>query len=510
MIKKIELIVIVFLGIACMVIVLEACKDNKQDTLSVTPTELDFNAYATSFKILTVETNAKKWDATPSANWIILSKSKNNLVVSVQNYAETTESRTGYITVEAGSADAVTVTVRQSAASIVPPATTLSISSVSLVFGAYETSRSVTVTTNAETWDYSCNAQWLEFKQLGDELIITVDGVNDGAEHWASVLITANDKTASLKVTQVTAIYRNPVIRVSVPDPHVVHADDGYFYLVGTEDIRNTPIFRSPDLVNWTQVGTAFTNATRPTFEPSGGIWAPEINYVNEKYVLYYSMSVWGGGNTCGIGVAVATRPEGPYTDRGALFRSNTIGVNNSIDATYIEDNGKKYLFWGSWNGIWGVELSNDGLSLKDASTASSTKKQIAGTAYEAPYIHKHGAYYYLFASIGSCCNQLNSTYTTVVGRSSNLWGPYVDKQNRQMTSNRHEVFISKNQAFVGPGHNSQIVQDNAGNDWILYHGWIMESGAGRHVFLDKIVWVNDWPTIAGGSPSTEAYVPDL
>ena len=49
-------------------------------------------------------------------------------------------------------------------------------------------------------------------------------------------------------------------------------------------------------------------------------------------------------GNTCGIGCAVADSPAGPFTNQGKLFRSNEIGVQNSIDPFYIEENGEKYL----------------------------------------------------------------------------------------------------------------------------------------------------------------------
>jgi len=296
--------------------------------------------------------------------------------------------------------------------------------------------------------------------------------------------------------------YRNPVIQRSVPDPTILQVEDGSFYLYGTEDVRNLPIYHSTDLVNWEFVGTAFTDETRPTFEPGGGLWAPDINYINGQYVLYYSMSVWGGQTTCGIGVAVADSPKGPFTDLGMLFRSNTIGVQNSIDPNYVEDGGKKYLFWGSWHGIWGIELTDNGLNLKFG--LEGEKRQIAGTAYEAPYIHKRGDYYYLFASIGSCCRGLESTYTTVVGRSENLWGPYTDKHGRPMMENNHEVIISKNEHFVGVGHNSEIVQDKAGNDWIFYHGFTVENPRGRRLFLDKVVWVNDWPTVSDGTPSIE------
>ena len=171
-----------------------------------------------------------------------------------------------------------------------------------------------------------------------------------------------------------TKTYSNPVINYSLPDPTIIKAKDGYFYLYATEDIRNTPIYRSKDLVKWENVGTAFTDQTRPSFEPQGGLWAPDINYINNQYVLYYSMSVWGGEWTAGIGVATADKPEGPFTDKGKLFRSNEIDVQNSIDQFYIEEDGMKYLFWGSFRGIYAIELSDDALSVK----SNAVKQQIA------------------------------------------------------------------------------------------------------------------------------------
>lgn len=298
--------------------------------------------------------------------------------------------------------------------------------------------------------------------------------------------------------------YSNPVIDYSLPDPSIIKGEDGYFYLYATEDIRNLPIHRSKDLVNWEFVGTAFTDATRPDFEPEGGIWAPDINKIGDKYVLYYSMSVWGGEWTCGIGCAVADRPEGPFKDCGMMFRSNGIKVQNSIDPFYIEEDGRKYLFWGSFRGIYAIELSKDGLTVK----SGATPVQIAGTAYEGTYIHKRGDYYYMFASIGSCCEGLKSTYTTVVGRSKQLMGPYVDKKGNRMLDNHHEVLIHKNESFVGTGHNSEIVSDNAGTDWLFYHAVSVANPDGRVLMLDKIDWIDGWPSVEGNSPSVKSEKP--
>jgi len=302
--------------------------------------------------------------------------------------------------------------------------------------------------------------------------------------------------------------YSNPVVAQSLPDPTVIHADDGYFYLYATEDIRNVPIYRSADLVNWTFQGTAFTDSTRPDFEPGGGIWAPDIHYINGQYVLYYAMSVWGGEQTCGIGVATAQNPQGLFTDRGKLFRSNEIGVQNSIDPFYIEDNGKNYLFWGSFHGIYYVELSDDGLSLKNPDNPQPV--QVAGVVFEAACIHKRGNYYYLFASVGSCCDGLNSTYRMVVGRSESATGPYISKVGTDMKLNGWSVFVNSNARFIGNGHCSDIVTDDAGNDWILFHGWDAENpDNGRVLLLNQVKWdSSDWPYVENNSPALTAAIP--
>lgn len=301
--------------------------------------------------------------------------------------------------------------------------------------------------------------------------------------------------------------YTNPVINTSLPDPTVIRADDGYFYLYATEDIRNLPIYRSRDLTDWQFVGTAFTDDTRPQWNKKGNMWAPDINKIGDKYVLYYSKSEWGGEWTCGIGAATADSPEGPFTDHGPLFISSEIGVRNSIDQFYIEDNGHKYLFWGSFHGIYGIELSDDGLSVKPG----AVKKQVSGTFMEGTYIHKRGKYYYLFGSAGTCCEGARSTYRVTYGRSENLFGPYVDKKGQRLLDNHYEVMLHGDDTFVGTGHNAEFVTDDLGQDWILYHGYKKaEADDGRVVFLSRVDWKDGWPEVAGSVPEKENVKPSF
>jgi arabinan endo-1,5-alpha-L-arabinosidase len=300
--------------------------------------------------------------------------------------------------------------------------------------------------------------------------------------------------------------YSNPVADRNFPDPSVIKAEDGSFYIYGTS--RLTDIMKSDNLVDWIQVGTAFTPETRPNFENRAGLWAPDINYINGQYVLYYTLSKSMGWQTNGIGVSISDNPEGPFEDLGPILRANEIGVINSIDQFYIEDNGKKYIFWGSLNGIFGIELNADGLSIKKG----AEKKQIAGDAFEGTMILKRGKYYYFFGSVGTCCEGITSTYQLAVGRSDSLFGPYVDSKGKSlMLIDGYTVIVSKNERFVGNGHCSEIVQDDEGNDWILYHGYDVtdENPRNRKLLLDQIKWdKKDWPYIEKASPSLNAKRP--
>ena len=314
-------------------------------------------------------------------------------------------------------------------------------------------------------------------------------------KHLAKTILTATlfvPQFLQFSLAQ-TVTNRQPVIDMSAPDPTVIRAEDGTFYLYATEDMRNVPIFHSANLVDWKLVGTAFTDNSRPKWLPKGGIWAPDIQRVGGKYHLYYAKSVWGGEWDAGIGVAVSNNPAGPFVDRGCMFTSKQIGIQNCIDPFYIEDGGKKYLFFGSFHGIYGVELTADGLHVKQG----AKPREVAGTFMEATYIRRRGGYYYLFGSTGTCCEGARSTYRITIGRSKSLFGPYVDKSGRRLLDNHYNILLDKDDSVLGPGHNAGLITDDAGNDYMFYHGFkASDPDAGRVVWLSRIVWADGWPSV--------------
>ncbi|EFS32039.1 family 43 glycosylhydrolase [Bacteroides ovatus] len=312
--------------------------------------------------------------------------------------------------------------------------------------------------------------------------------------------------------------YTNPVITFSsAADPTVIRTDEGFYLYATQTNSYWIPIYFSKDLVNWEFKRSAFRKATRPTEDvlPGGGaFWAPEIRYINGKYMLYFSWAKWGDGSISYTAVATSDSPVGDFLNAKPLLITDDFG-SNCIDQFYYEEDSKKYMFVGSFNGIYVTELTDDGLSVKRGADGKPVlKKQVCGRAFEGTNIYKKGKYYYLFASINNCCpnNGMDSKYKVVVGRSENLLGPYVDRKGKDMLDNSWELVLEGDgETFFGPGHNSIIIPDDAGTDWMIYHSYVKENGAvgGRLGMLDRIVWSADgWPTIKKCVPSKGDLLP--
>ncbi|MBN2766059.1 MAG: family 43 glycosylhydrolase [Paludibacteraceae bacterium] len=313
--------------------------------------------------------------------------------------------------------------------------------------------------------------------------------------------------------TTADTLYQNPVFQPDLADPTVVRAADGAFYAYGTENNwsagihRMVPILKSKDLVNWEYVTDAFV--ARPSWKNEGGIWAPDVTFVNSKYYMYYSISTWGDSNP-GIGLAISDLPYGPFVDQGKVFDSKSIGVNNSIDPYFIQTgtgrNKKSYLFWGSFQGIYGIELS------ADLKTPVGNKFKIANSNFEATYILEREGKFYFFGSLGSCCEGADSRYRLGVAVATSITGPYLDKEGNSINEVGREgtLFLSGDRewGWVGPGHNAEIVTDDNGNDFILYHAidvrnpYLAGGATRRPLMIDKISWVDGWPKIKDGLPS--------
>ena len=327
--------------------------------------------------------------------------------------------------------------------------------------------------------------------------------------------------------------YTNPVFEPVFADPTIIRGDDGMFYAYATSDTSRwdgerkplrtafIPTIRSENLVDWEYVGDVFTSATFPQWAKGRGLWAPDIVKIGDTYNLYYSAAKWANWEFSSVGVCTAPTPSGPWTDHGEIVSYQNTGVKQSIDSYTFVYEGGVYMIWGSYYGIFWIELSSDGLTIKPGAKATPIGGTKDHCAYEGSWLIQHDDYWYLLVSYGNCCEGLNTNYYVQSYRATSPFGPYYGEDGKAMLGNDRGLgtnVIRNGPDFVGCGHNSMIKDDN-GDDWIVYHaydltksGTVEDTGTNRRALcIDKIYWDGGWPHtknhFASGGETEAPYI---
>lgn len=306
--------------------------------------------------------------------------------------------------------------------------------------------------------------------------------------------------------------FQNPVYNKDFADPTVIKAADGYFYAYATNSNSsgknaNIQVLKSKNLIDWNFVGDALP--TKPKWADKD-FWAPHVLYDAKLkvYFLYYSGESDTKEGKC-LGVATSTSPSGPFTDKGEPLLCGTGFIN--IDPMAFDDpkTGKKYLYWGSgFEALKVQELAPDRLSFATGSTPQNVVNPIHNNdpknyqnLVEGSWVTFHNEYYYLYFSGDNCCGE-KAHYAVMVARSKNAMGPFELLADNEKKEN--SVILNKNERWIAPGHNS-VVTDDKGQEWMVYHAIDAKNPNGGRVMLaDKITYINGWPMVNNGTPSTE------
>jgi arabinan endo-1,5-alpha-L-arabinosidase len=300
-----------------------------------------------------------------------------------------------------------------------------------------------------------------------------------------------------------TSGYSNPVLANDAPDPSIIQADDGLFYAYTTQSnwptLKNIPVLRSEDLVEWEFVTDAMPDLPRWV---TTDIWAPHITRIGERYAIYFAARQFGTAGF-GIGVVTSDSPTGPFTGprKPVVVGPRFVAIDPFV---LRKSDGKALIYWGS-NGapIRVQRLSEDGTRVlgKAREVLQTSNAEYEGLI-EAPWVVERDGFFYLMYSGDACCEP-DPHYAVMVARSRSPLGPF-EKYG--------EPILAANPSFLGPGHNATI-EDASGRTWIVYHAFDRNDLTGRRgLYLDPIDWVNGWPQInAGRGPSTSSTeVPEI
>ena len=316
------------------------------------------------------------------------------------------------------------------------------------------------------------------------------------------------------------------VIPFETPDPTAIMTPDGKgIYVFATAP--GIQIVYSNNFIDWEQTDRVFTGTSFPEAMPdwakaaipgSRNIWAPDVVFLNDQYYVYYSVSTFGGQRSV-IGLATnktldKSSPDYEWKDEGIVLESHPDHTDyNAIDsALFIDEDGKTYLHWGSyWTGLKAVEVDpktgkpfrykSGELKIPADYIAVANRSGSDDTSIEAPYVVKHGKYYYLFTSRGSCCDGVRSTYHIAIGRSAKPLGPFVDKEGKRMDQGGGTVILSSTEKWKGTGHNGFFRTTKEGKnkgDWLILAAFDAQAPEKRRLTqIRPLYWdESDWPIL--------------
>ena len=324
-----------------------------------------------------------------------------------------------------------------------------------------------------------------------------------------------NSFPASTASTNPLAVYQLQGAVSLVHDPTIIRSNNMYYVLStdpGTANgqVGDLPILCSSDQVNWSRCGQVFNSIPSwiTTLYPGiTELWAPDVSYFNGVYHVYYAASTFGS-NKSSIGLATAPTMAGPWTDSGGpILQSVSSSPYNAIDPNILVDYGTGttvqhvWLSYGSfYGGIYQREINPATGTLLTTNTTNyhlASQPGVTGNPIEGASLVQKNGFYYLFVSLGSCCNTsfTTDTYEIAVGRGTSPNGPFVDESGTAMLDAGGTVILATSGEFTAPG-GEFVYTDAVNGDLIAFHALSDNQNGLDYLFVNQLTWPNNWPLI--------------
>jgi xylan 1,4-beta-xylosidase len=296
--------------------------------------------------------------------------------------------------------------------------------------------------------------------------------------------------------------YRNPILQGFYPDPSVTRVGKDFYLVTSTFSyFPGIPVFRSRDLVSWTQIGNAIDRPEQLDFKQLGlsrGVFAPTIQ---AKAGIFYIL------NTCvdcgGNFVITAKNPAGPWSDPVWLPDLEG-GIDPSL---FFDTDGKTWILnngppegtpqYEGHRAIWIQQFD-----LKALKSIGPRKVLVNGGVdfskkpiwIEGPHIFRKDGYYYLSCAEGGTAEG----HSQVILRSKSVTGPYEANPANPILTQRGLPSDRAN-PITSAGH-AQLVTTPDGKWWATFLAVRPYAddfySTGRETFLMPVRWENGWPRI--------------
>ena len=255
----------------------------------------------------------------------------------------------------------------------------------------------------------------------------------------------------------------NPVLPGWYADPEA-HVFAGQYWIYPTysapyDDQIFLDAFSSPDLVTWTKHPHVLETANVRWAKRA--VWAPSIVEKDGWYYLFFGANdIQNDGETGGIGVARARRPEGPFVD---LLGRPLIGAFHNgaqpIDQQVFQDrDGRWYIVYGGWRHCNIARLKDDFTAVVPMPDGALYKEITpAGYVEGAFMLVKDGRYYFMWSEGG----WTGPDYAVAYAIGNSPFGPF----------ERVGKILQQDPAVAtGAGHHSVLHAPGSSKWYIVYH----------------------------------------
>jgi alpha-N-arabinofuranosidase len=305
--------------------------------------------------------------------------------------------------------------------------------------------------------------------------------------------------------------YANPILAGFYPDPSITRVGDDYYLVTSTfAYFPGIPVFRSRDLVDWTQIGNAIDRPDMLDFTGLGlsrGVFAPTIAHHGGVFYI---------ANTCvdcgGNYIITARDPAGPWSD--PVWLPEVGGIDPSL---FFDDDGTLYLMnnneppggstYDGHRAIWirAIDPTTfQSISEPRAILDGGVRPEEKPIWIEGPHIYRLPDGYLLSAAEGGTSTE----HSQVVLRADSVLGPWTPYEGNPILTQRH-LDPERPRAVTAAGH-ADFVELPDGSWWATFLAIRPYAeghfNTGRETFLMPVRWKDGWPVITEGD-ETIPYV---
>lgn len=284
-----------------------------------------------------------------------------------------------------------------------------------------------------------------------------------------------------------------PIIPGFHPDPSICRVGETFFLATSSfEYAPGVPIFRSENLVDWEQVGSALERPSQLRVTPglagaSGGVYAPTLRHHDDRFwMITTNIAEVARGHL----LVHADSPAGPWSE--PVHTAGLLGIDPDL---CWDDEGVCRV---TWKDVIHGGISQAVIDPYSGEVLTEPREIWRGTGgghVEGPHLILRAGWWYLLVAEGGT----GPGHMVTIARSRQAEGPFEAAPGNPILTHR-----SSDSAVQSTGHADLV--ELADGSWAMVFLGTRPRGSfprwhanGRETFLAGVDWVDDWPVVDEG-----------